>query len=152
MKQEDFRKVLFKSAVSVMAVDGEIHEDEISEIKSIATSTAYFLDFEFESDLNDIISDIRKRGKESINDLLGQLGVANLNPTQEIILMEVLIRMVEADNKIDPSEIKFLNLVRATLKTTEEELITKFPKQINYLLDKANYGTGGSFDNEINIK
>ena len=51
MNSTDFQKLLYRSAVSVMAVDGEIHETEIEEIKAIARETAYFLDFDYEKEL-----------------------------------------------------------------------------------------------------
>lgn len=152
MRTEEFKKLLFRSAVSVMAVDGEIHEDEIKEIKSIASSTAYFIDFEVDKELEENVNEIKKNGKDSINGLLNLLEKQDLNPSQETILIDVLIRMIEADKRIDDNEIRFLHLVKSKLKTREEDLVTKFPKQVSYLIDIGNYGTARTFDKDINIK
>jgi len=151
MNSTDFQKLLYRSAVSVMAVDGEIHETEIEEIKAIARETAYFLDFDYEKELIININEIRLKGKEAINEFLSELGAADLNERQEIILVEVIIRMIEADHKIDPNEIKFLQLIKAKIKTTEETLLIKFPKQADYLIDFNNWGTSQTFDSDIKI-
>ena len=152
MKTEEFKKLLFRSAVSMMAVDGEIHEDEINEIKSIANSTAYFIDFEVDKELAENVSEIKQNGKDSINGLLNLLEKQDLNPSQETILIDVLIRMIEADKRIDDNELQFLHLVKSKLKATVEDLVAKFPKKVSYLVDIGNYGTTKTFDKDINIK
>lgn len=152
MNAEEFKKLLFKSAVSVMAVDGEIHEDEIKEIKSLANSTAYFIDFEVDKELAENLNEIKKNGKDSINGLLKLLEKQDLSFKQETILIDVLIRVIEADKRIDENEIRFLHLIKSKLKTTEEDLVAKFPKQVSYLVDIRNYGMAKTFDVDINIK
>jgi uncharacterized tellurite resistance protein B-like protein len=152
MKTNDFQKLLFQSAVSAMAVDGEIHDKEIEEIKSIVKSTAYFLDFEFEKELEDNISNIKRNGKEAINQYLLMLSSSQLNEKQEVILIEVLLRMMEADNSFEDNEVKFLHMVKSKLKTSEEVLVMKFPKQVDYLMDFNNYGSISTFDNDITIQ
>jgi uncharacterized tellurite resistance protein B-like protein len=152
MKTNDFQKLLFQSAVSAMAVDGEIHDKEIEEIKSLVKSTAYFLDFNFEKELEDNINNIKKNGKEAINQYLLLLSGTQLNEKQEIILIEVLLRMIEADKKYEDNEVKFLQMVKSKLKTSEEVLVMKFPKQVDHLMDFNNYGTNSSFDSDITIQ
>lgn len=152
MRTNDFQKLLFQSAVSAMAVDGEIHDKEIEEIKSIVKSTAYFLDFEFEKELNENINNIKKHGKEAINQYLLLLSSSQLNENQEVILIEVLLRMMEADNKIEDNEVKFLHMVKSKLKISAVDLVVKFPKQVDYLMDFSNFGSISSFENDITIK
>lgn len=152
MKINDFQKLLFQSAVSAMAVDGEIHDKEIEEIKSIVKSTAYFLDFEFEKELEENINNIKRNGKEAINQYLLMLSSSQLNEKQEVILIEVLLRMMEADSKFEDNEVKFLHMVKSKLKTSEEVLVMKFPKQVDYLMDFNNYGSISSFDSDITIQ
>ena len=152
MKTNDFQKLLFQSAVSVMAIDGEIHDKEIEEIKSIVKSTAYFLDFEFEKELENNIINIKQKGKEAINQYLITLSDSQLNEKQEVILIEVLLRIMEADEKFEDNEVKFLHMVKSKLKTTEEVLVMKFPKQIDHLIDFNNYGSFSSFESDLTIQ
>ena len=91
MKSAEFQKFLFRSAVTTIAVDGEIHNSEIEEIKSIVNSTAYFLDFEYEQVLKEIITDISLKGKEAVNEYLITLSESDLSEQQKIILLEVVL-------------------------------------------------------------
>lgn len=152
MKTEDFQHLLLRSAVTVMACDGSIDDYEINEIKRMAESEIYFMGYDFVQPLKDSISYIKANGTKAINEYLNDLTVANLNARQEILLIEVLIRTIEADSKIQDSEIKFLQLVKSKLNTTEETIITKFPKQMNYLIDFKNYGLLGEFTDEVELE
>jgi len=49
-------------------------------------------------------------------------------------------------------QVKFLQLVKSKLKVSEEETITKFPKQITYLIDFKNYFKLESFNLNMNLK
>lgn len=149
MKNQEFKKFLFKSAVMTMACDGNIAEEEISEIKNMVFNEIYFMGFDHEDQLKDGIDDIKVNGKVAINQYLQELNSIELNEHQEILLVEVILKIIEADNEIQTSEIKFLQLVKSKLKIEEQTLIIKFPKQIDYLIDFNNYGLSDVFTYEI---
>ena len=145
MKTEAFQHLLLKSAVSVISCDGSIDEAEISEIRSMAQNEIYFMGYDFEEPLEANLQRLKEYGKSAINDYLKELASANLNVNQELLLIEVLIRAIESDEKVEPNEIKFLQMVKSKLKISEETIITKFPNQINYLIDFHNYGLHEEF-------
>ncbi len=152
MKTEAFQNLLLKSAVSVIACDGSIEESEISEIRNMAENEIYFMGFDFEEPLEETLNTIKEKGSTAINDYLQEVAVANLNDNQELLLIEVLIRAIESDEKVEPSEIKFLQMVKSKLKTSEETIISKFPKQMNYLIDFHNYGLHQEFTDELKFE
>jgi len=149
MKNQDFKNFLFKSAVMAMACDGNIAEKEINEIKALVANEIYFMDYDFEEPLKKNIDNIKVNGTKAINEYLKEILTHNLNEHQELLVIEVLLRMIEADNKIEVREIKFLQMAKSKLKTDEQTLIIKFPKQINYLIDFNNYGSHEEFTHEI---
>jgi uncharacterized tellurite resistance protein B-like protein len=149
MKNQDFKDFLFKSAVMAMACDGDIAETEIEEIKIIVANEIYFIGFEFEEPLRNNIANIRANGKNAINQYLQEIETNDLNEHQEILLIEVLLRIIEADNDIQPNELKFLRMAKCKLKVDEQTLIVKFPKQIDKLLDFNNNGLSQEFTEEI---
>lgn len=149
MRTDAFQNLLLKSAVSVIACDGSIEESEISEIRSMAENEIYFMGLDFEEPLEEILKNIKEKGSVAINDYLQELSVANLNDNQELLLIEVLIRAIESDKKVQPGEIKFLQMVKSKLKTSEATIISKFPKQMNYLIDFHNYGLHQEFFVEL---
>ena len=151
MKNKEFQDFLFKSAVMVMSCDGEIAESEIDELKNITENEIYLLGYEYEEPLQKLVADIKVNGKDAINKYLSEIDLLSLSPKQELILVEILIRMIEADSIIQPSEIMFLQLVKAKLKTSEENLIVKFPKQVSYLLDTNQFGVSKEFTDEVRL-
>jgi uncharacterized tellurite resistance protein B-like protein len=151
MKTDAFQNLLLKSAVSVIACDGSIDEAEISEIKNMFENEIYFIGYDYKEPLEENLQTLKEKGKSAINDYLKELASANLNNNQELLLIEVLIRAIESDQKVEPNEIKFLQMVKSKLKTSEETIITKFPKKINYLIDFHNYGLHEEFTDEILI-
>jgi uncharacterized tellurite resistance protein B-like protein len=152
MKTGAFQNLLLKSAVSVIACDGSIEESEISEIRNMAENEIYFMGYDFEQPLEETLKNIKEKGSTAINDFLKEVATANLNDNQELLLIEVLIRAIESDEKVEPNEIKFLQMVKSKLKTSEETIITKFPKQMNYLIDFHNYSLHQEFTDELKFE
>ena len=149
MKTEAFQNLLLKSAVSAIACDGRIDESEIAEIRKMVDNEIYFMGFEYEKPLLDHLAYLKAKGKTAINEYLIELSTSNLTDNQELLLIEVLIRAIQSDEMIEPNEIKFLQMVKSKLKTSEETIITKFPNQMNYLIDFHNYGLNQEFTDEL---
>lgn len=149
MKTEAFQNLLLKSAISVMACDGSIDESEIAEIKNLVENEIYFIGFDFKEPFETNLNYIKQNGKKAINEYLNELNQLDLNEKQELLLIEVLMRTIESDNKIEDNEVKFLQMVKSKLGISEETIITKFPKQMNYLIDFQNYGSQQEFTDEI---
>ena len=151
MKNIEFKTFLLKSAVMAMACDGDIAEEEITEIKNIVANEIYFMDYDFEEPLKSNIENIKVNGKNAINQYLQEIVSCNLNEHQEVLLIEVILKMIQADTKIEDAELKFLQMAKSKLKTDEQTLIVKFPHQIDYLMDFNNYGSHEEFTNEISF-
>lgn len=149
MKTEAFQNFLLRSAISVMACDGSIDESEIKEIKNMVDNEIYFMGFDIDEPFEKSLSYIKHHGKNAINEYLNELSQLNLKEKQELILIEVLIRTIESDDKIEDSEVKFLQMVKSKLTITDETIIAQFPKQMKYLIDFQNYGSYQEFTDEI---
>lgn len=134
-----------------MACDGDIADEEVNEIKQIVANEIYFMGYDFEEPLKSNIEYIKLNGKNAINQYLQEIATNELNENQEILLVEVLLKMIQADAKVEESELKFLQMAKSKLKTDEQTLIVKFPHQIEYLMDFNNYGLHEEFTNEISI-
>ncbi|MBK7959711.1 MAG: hypothetical protein IPK03_17505, partial [Bacteroidetes bacterium] len=87
----------------------------------------------------------------AINQYLQEIVTNDLNEHQEILLIEVLLRMIQADVKVEGREMMFLQMTKSKLKTDEQTLIVKFPHQIDYLVDFNNYGLHEEFTDQISI-
>lgn len=151
MKNSEFKDFLFKSAVIAMACDGDIAEEEINEIKTIVANEIYFMGYEFEEPLQKNIEAIKINGKNAVNQFLQEITNNDLNEHQELLLIEVLLKIIQADTKVEENELRFLHLAKSKLKTDEQTLIVKFPHQIDYLIDFNNYGLQEEFTTDIKL-
>jgi uncharacterized tellurite resistance protein B-like protein len=151
MKNSEFKDFLFKSAVIAMACDGNIAEEEINEIKTIVANEIYFMGYEFEEQLRKNIEAIKINGKTAVNQFLQEITNNDLTEHQELLLIEVVLKIIQADTKFEENELRFLHMTKSKLKTDEKTLIVKFPHQINYLMDFNNYGLHEEFTKEIII-
>lgn len=126
MESIDFKNILFKSAMCMMASDGEIHESECKEIKDLIEDTQYFTGIESEKVFADYIKDIQNRGRIVIDEFISTISESDINIVQKLLMLEVLLRIIHADNNIDKSEIAFLHNVRTKLKIHEELIKERF--------------------------
>lgn len=152
MKNQEFKSFLLRSAVFAMACDGAIDEREIETIKGFANNEIFFLGLEYETPLKEYINEVKLTGKLSINNYLSELGSLQLNSHQELQLIAVILAVINADNKAEENELKFLHLVKGKLKTDQEMLFVQFPTHIHQLMDLKNYSLNKDFSDEIIFK
>ena len=123
-----FKKLLFKVAFCSMACDGHIDEREIEEMKLMDLNTSYFHDIDLSEELAALISELETVGAKIIEELFNSLRSVKLNPIQELLILEVALRIINADEKHDDNEAKFVNLLRAKLEIHDELIIDRFGK------------------------
>lgn len=132
MKELKFEKLLFNTAVCVMACDGEIHDREIQELKLIAKNTPYFKDLDYKSELSIILKDV-ENNTNIIKQYFEELKNAELSPVQELLILEVVLRMMYADNRIDENEVKLIRIIKSYLKIPDQIIFERFG-EIDFLI------------------
>jgi|GEM_PF-4145930 uncharacterized tellurite resistance protein B-like protein len=126
MDSKDFQKFLFKIAFSVIVIDGEIHEDEIDQLKQIDKKTSYFSDTDLSEELGDLINLFKNDGTVIVENILNGIRDLSLNQVQELLVLEVALRIIYADQRFDESEKKFIRLLRSKLKVSNELIRKRF--------------------------
>lgn len=126
MEKLSFDRFLFKTAVCVMGCDGEINEMEKTEIIKIATTTLYFGEIDIREELNTIVREFSKKGKGVIKDYFNELENSNLSVLEELMVLEVALRMMYADARLEENEIRFLKMVRSRLSLWDLQIKERF--------------------------
>ena len=126
MEKENFKKILFKVAFCSMACDGDIDKREIDELKIIDKKTSYFAEIDLSDELKQLVDDFKNKGAKVIEELFELLRNTKLNPIQELLVLEVALRIVNADERIDENEIKFVNFLRSKLDLHDEVILDRF--------------------------
>lgn len=128
MEQEIFKKILFKVAFCAMACDGHIDDLEIKELHLMDKKTSYFASINLSQELEYLVNDFKNKGTQVIEELFHHLRETKLNTIQELLILEVALRIINADDKHDENEIKFINLLRSKLELHDETINDRFGK------------------------
>jgi len=142
MDKLEFKKLLFEVAFCTMACDGDIDKREIEELKIMDKNTSYFAEIDLSDELEILIKELETKGVKVIEDLFKTLRKTKLNPIQELLILEVALRIIYADKKVDDNEVKFLNLLRSMLEVHDEIIFDRFGEveilYINEYISKLN--------------
>lgn len=150
MDKTEFKKLLFKVAFCTMACDGHIDNREIEEMRIMDKKTSFFAAIDLSNELTQLIKEIDKKGTKVIEELFAILKNCDLNTIQELLILEVALRIIIADKKHDENEIKFIHLLRAKLKVHDETINDRFGEvDILYTNEYSRNIQIGKTDNEF---
>lgn len=117
-----------------MACDGDIAADEIDLLKEFAEKDDSWKGFDIQTAVNKGIVEINERGVAYLGDYLKEVANADLDDEDSLKLIDIAIRMIEADKKVEYSEVKFFKKIREMLKVSDEKLFQTFPDKEDYFL------------------
>lgn len=134
MEASEFNKLMLKTAFCCMTSDGKIDEKEIDQIKSKYEESDLFSGLNVLEEINVLISDINRRGKEFILGYFEELNNANLEESQELMIIDFAIDTIHSDGIDDYSEIKFFKNIRHRMKVSDEKILLNHP-EVEYWLE-----------------
>ena len=117
-----------------MACDGDIATEEITLIRELTEKSDLFLNIDVESKLNDYVTQINKQGWEFLSNYLSDVANLELSENEEMEIIKIAIQTIEADRKIEYSEISFFKKIRQRLNLSDETILFVFPEKEDYLL------------------
>ncbi len=78
------------------------------------------------SELDELIQEFNKIGIRVIEELLTYFRNTKLNTIQELLVLEVALRIINADGRHDENEVRFINLLRSKLELHDEAIRDRF--------------------------
>lgn len=133
MIERDFELLLLRTVFSCMASDQAIDAAEMANIQKSSKATKLFGDLDLKLELKRLEGELNAQGHGFFLHFLSELAVAGLSKNQELVLLRSAIEMVEANEEVEYSEIKFVKLIRSELKLTDEEILQVHPEFEEYL-------------------
>ncbi len=128
-----------------MACDGEVAETELKAMQDMFSYSLYFDGLDHETQLKTALSELQKMGIKLINMFLQELAAADLSERQELQLLEVLLKIIQADGKVEDNELAFINTIKKNLRhLSHEKIMLAFPRHLD-LLFNANSTSFGNF-------
>ena len=135
MCEKDFKRLLLKTAFSVIACDGKIDEREIEVIKLMAREKDYFRGLEIQEELNKMLFELKEKGYKFFQEYFSQLEDCDLSEHDKFDIISISIDTINADEKVEYSEIKFFKIIRSTLRLPKEKILKQFPEIEEFLED-----------------
>ena len=127
-------ELYLKTVFACMACDGDIAPEEIAVVKELADKADLFSNFDVESKLNDYVSQINQQGRVFLTTYLNDIANTELTEKEEMQIVGIAIQTIEADNKIEYSEVSFFKKIRQRLNVSDETILATFPDKEDYLL------------------
>lgn len=128
-----FNKFLLKVAFSCMACDGDIDAREISLIKEMHSTNKLFGVIDIDSSLDVLFDHIKKNGRAFIKEFFSELTNNSFSEQEELLIIKTAIDTINADEKVEYSEIKFFKVIRSQLDIKDHAILDAYPTFEPYL-------------------
>lgn len=152
MDNADYQRTLFRTAMLVMGCDGELHSSEIREIENAFEKSSLFKDLNLQNELDRVMGEFDQDKKKVVTRYFEEIEVADLDPVQELQILEIILRIMYADDRVDPNEVRFLKLVKSRLGVMDEIFAKRFGEldilPTGHIPEKSE-DTVGAFVNEV---
>jgi hypothetical protein len=126
MDSTEFKKLLFEVACCTVTCDYNIDEREIRELQYINESTTYFKDIDLSKQLENFLADFKGNETVTINSLVEKIKDTLLSPVEELLILEIVLRLIYADVRIDEREVDYLKSIRMALSLSDEMITDRF--------------------------
>lgn len=131
----DFNKILLKTAFSFMTCDGHIAPNEVALIRKMAEEDKAFGEIDIDTELDFLIEVINTMGMGFLKDYFKVLKNAPLKQEQELKLIDMAVKTLFADGKVDYNEVKFFRIFRSMLSVTDQQIIDQNPHLSDQFLE-----------------
>lgn len=130
----EIKELYLKTVFCCMACDGDIAKEEISLLNKYAKENHLFDGLDIIQLIDNYVDEIHSEGRNFLEDYLKELSQARLTKEQELTIVKLSIETIEADNKIEYSEVSFFKEIRSHLDLTDESILKEMPGREEYLL------------------
>lgn len=144
-KEELYLKTVF----CCIACDGEIVTEEVDMVKDLCAKDNIFCSVDSEKLFSSWITEINERGGLFLQSYLEEIKSVELNVKEQLLLVSLAIKAIEADNRIEYSEVKFFKKIRSRLTISDEAILAEHPDKEDFLLPDINIAELPQWDNNI---
>ena len=133
-KEELYLKTIF----CCIACDGNIATEEVDMVRDLCEKDRIFHNLDSEVYLNSWITEINEQGGAFLQTYLKEINSVELNEQEQLLLVSLAIKAIEADNSIEYAEVKFFKKIRSKLTISDEAILAEHPDKEDFLLPDIN--------------
>lgn len=128
------QELFLKTVFACMACDGDIAPEEVQMLRELIASTKCFQRLDVERLLKQYNNAINQNGIAFLQQYLNEIISENLSEDEQMRIIELAFKTIEADHRIEYSEIKFFKKIRTRLSLTDETILARYPEKEDFLL------------------
>ena len=133
-KEELYLKTVF----CCIACDGDIATEEVNLVRELSTKDELFNNIDIEKCINTWIAEINELGGKFLQSYLKEINAIDLSDKEQLLLVSLAFKAIEADNRIEYAEVKFFKKIRSRLTVSDEMILAEHPDKEDFLLPDIN--------------
>ncbi len=146
-KEELYLKTIF----CCIACDGDIATEEVDMVRDLCAKDRIFHNLDSEKYLNSWITEINEQGGVFLRTYLKEINSVELNKQEQLLLVSLAIKAIEADNCIKYAEVKFFKKIRSRLTISDEAILAEHPNKEDLLLPDINIAEVPQWDDSTHF-
>ena len=141
------QELLLRTIFACIACDGDIALEEVQLLRELIENTDLFKELDVEVVLKKYVDSINKDGVSFLNNYLSDIAENALSKEEQMYLVDLAFKTIEADKRIEYSEVKFFKKIRVRLSLTDKEILDKYPDKEDFLLPDINVADEPEWNN-----
>lgn len=133
-KEELYLKTVF----CCIACDGEIATEEVNMVQELCSKDLPFEGMDLGKYINSWIADVNEQGGMFLWNYLREINTVELDDKEQLLLLSLAIKAIEADKRIEYAEVKFFKKIRSRLSISDEAILAEHPDKEDFLLPDVN--------------
>ena len=127
-------ELFFKTVFCCMSCDGDIAPEEVELIRNVSKTDDTFKGLDVQTLLDKWVKEINNKGKLFLKTYLNELSATELSKDEQLKIVDLAIKVIEADNIIKYSEVSFFKKIRSSLSVSDEAILKIHPDKEDFLL------------------
>lgn len=144
--ENSFNNILFLTSFCFMAIDGDIAKEEIKQLQSFAEEDKLFGEINVEEEYSKCLNVLKRIGADFVKSYLEAIEQIDFSDNEKYQLLEVAVKTIYADEKIEYNEIKFFKSLCNRLNLSKESIIENVVNVEEYWLEDDLASNASNFD------
>lgn len=131
-----FENILFLTSFCCMACDGDIATEELEQLNNFSKKELLFKSLNISDEFNKCLTILKDIGDDFIKSYFQAIETVNLTEKEKLSIIDVAVKTILADNKVEYSEIKFFKSLVSSLNVEKQTILENVSNIEDYWLEE----------------
>lgn len=131
-----FENILFLTSFCCMACDGDIATEELEQLNNFSKKELLFKSLNISDEFNKCLTILKDIGNDFIKSYFQAIETINLTEKEKLSIIDVSVKTILADNKVEYSEIKFFKSLVSSLNIEKQIILENVSNIEDYWLEE----------------